>query len=243
MTQAYSDYSTMKHCFFNNKEGVSSGVYASLNVGDSLGDDPVHVEENRRRVKRRMGVGVLVSSRQIHSDRVYIVDRKPEEDLEVHGYDALVTDYPGVALMVQLADCQGILLHDPEKSVVAAIHSGWRGSVIDVIGTTVLTMKEAFNSVPEEIHAYISPSLGPCCAEFINYKEELPEKFHAFQVRNLYFNFWDISRVQLMESGLVGKNIEAVEICTSCNDDYFSYRRACREGSGTTGRQCAVIML
>lgn len=233
----------MDYHFFNNKEGVSRGVYASLNVGDSLGDDPADVIENRKLVKRRMGAGVLVSSRQIHGDRVYIVDRTPGADLTVDGYDALVTNCSGVALMVQLADCQGILLHDPEKSVAAAVHSGWRGSVNGVIEKTVATMEQAFGTSPEVIRALISPSLGPCCAEFINYRNELPEKFHAFRTRDAYFNFWEISRMQLLESGLLRKNIKMEEICTSCNEDYFSYRRACREGDGTTGRQCAVIML
>ena len=233
----------MNYRFFDSREGVSHGVYASLNVGDRLGDEAVHVEENRRRVKRKIGAGVMVCSRQIHGDEVYIVDRKPTVDLEVDGFDALVTGCFGVALMVQLADCQGILLHDPEKSVIAAIHSGWRGSVANIAGKTVMTMEQSFGTSPGVLHAYISPSLGPCCAEFVNYREELPKKFHAFQTRDAYFNFWDISRMQLIESGLVGKNIRVVEVCTSCNKDYFSYRRACREGDGTTGRQCAVIML
>ena len=100
-----------------------------------------------------------------------------------------------------------------------------------------------FGSEPINLHAFVSPSLGPCCAEFIHYKKELPGDFQAFQVKPHYFDFWKISRYQLTGAGLVGENIEIAGICTSCSNDYFSYRRACRDGDGRTGRHCAVISL
>ena len=233
----------MDYLFSNNQGGVSKNDYASLNVSPFTGDDPVCVKRNRLLVKRQVGTTILVSTRQVHGDRIYFVESAPTSDLEVDGYDALVTSCPNIALMVQLADCQGILLHDPEVSVVAGIHCGWRGNVINIIGKTVLELEDTFGSNPSRIRAFISPSLGPCCAEFVNFRDELPQSFQRFQVKDTYFDFWEISKSQLVESGLDETNISVSGICTSCSKDYFSYRRARRNGDGTTGRHSAVIRL
>ena len=233
----------MNYHFTSNQGGTSKDLYSSLNIGRYVGDDPVCIEENRNRIKKRFDSCVLVSSRQIHKDRIYIVGHDPGEDIELDGYDALITACPDVALMVQLADCQGILLYDSEKEVIAAIHCGWRGNVNGIIGKTILCLKENFNSSAVNIKAFIGPSLGPCCAEFVNYQKELPMRFHGFQVKPTYFNFWEISKSQLIESGLDPENIITSSICTSCSDIYFSYRRACRTGDCTTGRHCGVISL
>jgi len=112
-----------------------------------------------------------------------------------------------------------------------------------IIDKTVKKMHTVFSSEPVDLQAFVSPSLGPCCAEFIHYREELPGAFHAFQVKPSYFNFWEITRRQLTGAGLANENIEISGICTSCSNDYFSYRRACRNGDGRTGRHCAVISL
>ncbi len=231
------------HIFFNRHGGVSTGCFESLNIGESVGDRPDHLRENLRRVKEKSGVKVMVSAHQVHGDRIEIIDGEVKSDLCVDGVDSLITDHQDVGLMVGLADCQGILLHDPVCSVVAAIHCGWRGSVNGIIGKTVARMHAVFNSSPADLHAFISPSLGPCCAEFVHYTEELPEDFHSFQAKPDYFDFWKISRYQLVGAGLEEGNIETAAVCTSCSSDYFSYRRACRNGDGRTGRQCAVISL
>jgi copper oxidase (laccase) domain-containing protein len=104
-------------------------------------------------------------------------------------------------------------------------------------------MTEQYGSNPADLLAAISPSLGPCCAEFINYKKELPEVFYTFMLSGDHFDFWQISRYQLCCAGLVESHIRTVGICTCCSPDYFSYRRASRTDGGVTGRNCSVIML
>jgi len=229
--------------FFSRHGGESRGPYASLNVSRSVGDDPLDVACNRARIKDNMGLTHLVSSRQVHGEKVFVVADDPGEDLEVDGYDALITTGQNIGLMVQLADCQGIILHDPVTPAIAAIHCGWRGSVSRIIGNTVDLLVSHYSSDPVRIQAMISPSLGPCCAEFINHRRELPDAFQSYQVKPDYFNFWDISRDQLIQAGLDEGNIEISGICTSCSPDYFSYRRAYREGNGITGRHCALVSL
>jgi hypothetical protein len=123
------------------------------------------------------------------------------------------------------------------RSVIANIHSGWRGSIANIIGRTVTVMQARFASRPADIRAGIGPSLGPCCAEFINFRKEIPRSLWAYQVVENYFDFWALSRDQLMQAGLQPAHIEIGGICTRCRSDlFFSYRAA-----NLTGRMAAVI--
>lgn len=230
------------HGMFSRNNGVSHSPYTSLNISYNVGDDPAHVTTNRRKVKEALGIRFLVSSHQVHANKIHSVE-SVYEDTELDGYDALISNTPGVGLLIQQADCQAILLHDPGKRVVAAIHCGWRGSVSNIIKSTIACMGEKYRTEPESLRAVISPSLGPCCAEFIHYRTELPKQFHRFQPTPNYFNFWEISRFQLLEAGLTGENIDCANICTSCNKDFFSYRRSRKKGKHLTGRNCSVICL
>ena len=221
--------------FFNRHGGVSQGDFSSLNVSYGVGDEDSAVLENRARLKESLQIQTLVSARQVHGHRVLVLDDDPRADCEADGYDALVTDRP-VALMIQQADCQAVIFHDPVHQVIGAAHAGWRGSVENIIAKTVKSMAANFGSSPGEIKAAISPSLGPCCAEFVNYRQELPEWMHSFQGAHDHFDFWEISRQQLQDAGLLAGNIFTAGICTRCSPDYFSFRRA-----KITGR-CATIV-
>jgi hypothetical protein len=217
---------------------VSQPPYDFLNLSFGVGDAAENVQENRRRVKEALGIPVLASARQVHGDAVWVIDAPFVQDTEEAGYDALVTDQPGIGLLIQQADCQAVLLHDPVRQVVAAIHAGWRGSVVGIIGKTIRTMAERFGCDPADLAAGISPSLGPCCAEFINHQAELPAEFHSCQVAANHFDFWAISRDQLAAAGVLPANIEIARICTKCSPDYFSFRR-----ERITGRFGSVIAL
>jgi copper oxidase (laccase) domain-containing protein len=129
------------------------------------------------------------------------------------------------------------MLYDPVRAVIANIHSGWRGSIADIIGRTVAVMQQRFGCRPAEIVAGIGPSLGPCCAEFVNYRKEIPATLWSYQVSPNHFDFWALSRDQLVRAGLRPGHIETGGICTRCHSDlFFSYRAAQQ-----TGRMAAVI--
>ena len=223
--------------------GVSHPPFSTLNLSYGVGDDPSAVTENRRRFKEQLGVKHLLSANQVHGDSLFIAREELDEDLEVDGVDALITDRMGLGLMIQQADCQGVTLFDPDLPAIAAIHCGWKGNVLNIIGKTVATMTEQYGSRPDTLQASISPSLGPCCAEFIHHAKELPPTFLAFQGKENYFDFWEISKMQLIEAGLVTDHIQISSRCTSCSADHFSYRRACRQGDGRTGRCATGIAL
>jgi len=153
--------------------------------------------------------------------------------------DAMITDIKKRSLVIQVADCQSILMYDPVRQVIANVHSGWRGSIKNIIGRTISVMEKEFDSKPGNIVTGITPSLGPCCSEFVNYKDEIPENFWKYKDGSDYFDFWAISVNQLCDAGVLKKNIYLSEICTRCNTDlFFSFR-----GEGTTGRFAAVIGL
>ncbi len=217
--------------------------YTSLNLSYGVGDREAAVLANRQLLKTELEVEYLASARQVHGDRVFTVSTSITQDLEFKDCDALITNQPGIGLMIQQADCQAILLHDPVQGAIAAIHSGWQGSVRNIITKTITALIEGFGSRAKDIRAVISPSLGSCCGEFKNYAQELPVAFHCFQVNPNYFDFWAISRDQLQRVGITRENIEICAICTVCNRDFFSYRRAGREGNRITGRNGSMIML
>lgn len=222
------------HGCFTRKGGVSIAPYEGLNTGLSTGDTAVAVAANREAILAESAGETLVVASQVHGTTVYVYTGPEMGAVEA---DALVTDRPGAMLTILTADCQAVLLVDPVKKVVANVHAGWRGSVAGVIPRTVSVMIQRFGCRAEDLLAGIGPSLGPCCAEFVNYKKELPESFYTYRVGFDHFDFWAISRDQLCDAGLSAGNIGAAQYCTQCDDDhYFSYRR-----NHTTGRMATVI--
>ncbi len=235
-------YPQIFHGFFARHGGFSSHPYKSLNVGLKVGDSIRNVTRNIEKISEIINTDRIISISQAHGCKIIIIDKnylKTHKEKEPPVADAIISNEPGVALMIKVADCQSIFMFDPVKNVVANVHCGWRGNVNGIIARTVEVMRESFGSDPADIITGVSPSLGPCCGEFKDYKKLLPSSFEKYKIENNHFNFWEISRNQLMKSGIPGGNIEIGEICTVCNyKDFFSYRK-----EKITGRCAAVIML
>lgn len=220
----------LRHGYFTRRGGLSGPGGDELNLAFADGHDTVeNVMANIDRAAGALGLPAPAFVRQTHGAEVSLVlpedryrPRSPEEVRQ--GYDAMVAPLPGVSLLIKMADCQGILLYDPVSQVLGLAHSGWRGSVRNIIAAAVARMV-ACGAEPRRILAGVAPSLGPCCAEFVNYRAELPEHFWPHQVTENHFDFWEISRQQLTACGLAPENIEIAGICTKCSPDYFSYRR------------------
>lgn len=171
---------------------------------------------------------------QMHGDRIVEVTNRPNEPLQG---DALISRQPNIMLAVKIADCQGILMYDPVTHTVAAVHSGWRGSALDVIGKSIQRMKSAFGVKPENLLVAISPSLGPCCAVFSDPKNELPAFCHRFIREGNRVDFWTLSLWQCDQAGVPAKNIELSACCTKCTPGYRSHR------NGDTGRMGVFIKI
>jgi YfiH family protein len=235
---------TVRHGIFTRHCGHSKGDFKSLNVSHGLGDAADHVRKNRNLISRTIEGQDLVFVNQVHGDQVVVLNSKNIDSCggshRVSGTgDALVTDISGKFLTTQLADCQAILLYDPIRHVIANVHSGWRSSIKNIVGRAVGAMEKYFNCSSAHIIAGIGPSLGPCCAEFVNYRKEIPQIFWRYKSADDHFDFWALSRDQLAHAGVLIENIETSGICTKCNTEiFFSYR-----GEERTGRFAAVIGL
>jgi YfiH family protein len=218
------------HGIFTRQGGESRAPFDSLNVGLGIGDQPAAVAGNRRRVAACLGVDQLIFCNQVHEDGIRVFkdgDRHGRAgfDHEEGSGDAMITDMPGICLAIQVADCQAVVIYDPDRAVVANVHSGWRGSIINIIGRTVAAMTAEFGCDPGSLVAGVSPSLGPCCAEFVNYQLEIPKRLWPYRVSQDHFDFWAISRDQLSQAGIPNENIEITGCCTRCHPDhFFSYR-------------------
>ncbi|MEE4262768.1 MAG: peptidoglycan editing factor PgeF [Desulfobacteraceae bacterium] len=228
------------HGIFTRNTGHSQPPFAGLNISYGIGDEEKAVARNRGLISGIMGAGEMTYLDQVHGCEIVVLGRDKKEPISQPLIaDAAVTDQPNNYLVIQVADCQSVLMYEPERQVVANVHSGWRGSIGNIIGRTVEAMQQHFGCRPDGILAGIGPSLGPCCAEFVNYKTEIPREFWRYKDSGDHFDFWAISSGQLTNAGVPGKNIETSQMCTRCRtDDFFSYR-----AEKTTGRFAAVIGL
>lgn len=176
----------------------------------------------------------VVSVKQVHGTDALLVDRPIEAGTTfAGGWDAVITNQPGVLVTVRTADCVPILLHDPIHRVVAAVHSGWRGSVAGIVPKTLITMRHAFGSQADSIHVAIGPSAGPCCYEV---DEPVLNALHSYPFWKLVvretgperalLDLRQFVRRQARAAGVSQQNIWTVSHCTICRPDlFFSYRR------------------
>lgn len=239
------------HGIFSRAGGYSKDAFSGLNVGLGTGDDPDIVNQNRVRVLSSLDLTRVLFLNQVHGTDIAVI--KSEKDAagavwegqgaapsKIFKADAAVTNRKDLGLVIQVADCQAVVLYDPEKEVIANVHSGWRGSVDDILGRCINAMVTQFGCTPASIRAGIGPSLGPCCAQFINYKQEIPNALWKYKDKDRpYFDFWQISRDQLGAHGVLDEHIETMGLCTRCRTDLFYSFRA----NKVTGRFAAVIAL
>jgi polyphenol oxidase len=232
----------IEHAIFLRRATDAGGRIADLNLGLQCGTPDWQIWRNRRRVRSFFGEGCMVFARQVHGARIAVrnndkLDLPGGEFATLEG-DALVTDMQNQLLYIQVADCQAVIVVDPGRKVVANIHSGWRGSIQNIVGQTIERMKIC-GCRAEHLLCAIGPSLGPCCAEFKSYRSEIPRRYWSYGDERNYFDFWRLTRDQLTAAGVRAQNISTCDICTRCNTHlFFSYR-----ADRNTGRFAAVVAL
>lgn len=239
----------IQHFFTSRLGGVSRGNIEGLNLGFRVGDDIDSVKQNYHIIAMDFDIpyGGITSAKQTHSKDVRIITETEKgcgvsRLSETFEADGLITNCKGIALTVFYADCVPILLSDGKTGVVAAVHSGWRGTVSRIAENAVNIMKNEFGSNPENIKAAIGPSIGKCCFET---GEEVACNFDSDLVRSedngkFKVDLWEANRRILEKSGLCEENIDVLGICTICQSDIlYSYRTH----GDRTGRMGAVIMI
>ena len=234
------------HAFTTRLGGVSTGMFASLNIGLHYGDTAENVTKNLQILADAIGFdpGKLICTRQTHSDIVRVVTAEDYLGIDHHDYpecDALVTAQPGVALKVFTADCTPILFHDPVTGAVGAAHAGWRGTAADIAGKTMRAMAEHFGAKPENIRAAIGPNIGGCCFQtdadvpqaMIAALGDVAETYIRAQNEKYYVNLKEINAEFLRRAGVT--HIDISDACTKCESHRFWSHRITGKNRGSQG--------
>lgn len=265
--KSFAKFPWLVHGFSTRPGGTS--VLAGqkvLNLGFMEWDSREAVLENRRLFQSALGAKdfTLLPLKQIHSD---VVHHSLKSSVEPCKGDANISNTPGLLLGVQTADCVPILLVDPKKRAVAAVHAGWRGTLARIAQKTIGRMQLEFGSKPADLNAALGPSIGPCCYEVgVEFVTKFTAQFadahdyfdeprtgdepnpiqwlnmappgHQPPPKNVHLDLRKANHSQLIIAGLRPNNIYTSDLCTACRTDLlFSYRR---EGS-FSGRLLSVI--
>ncbi len=233
MLEPYS--SVCKHAIFTRVGGISEAPFSTFNVRYGIGDPAVNVTKNRQIMQLFFehefldsSSRVLISANQTHSDHIAVLahgEALPERN-EIDDTDAFVTNRNDILLLIQVADCQPIILLDPVTKTLGMVHNGWRGALQDILGKTVSVMRDEFGVDAKDIVACIGPSIGPCCHYFTDPARELPAGFHQYIFNEKQVDFWAAAKDQLIEAGVPARQIEMSNMCTSDHvNEFYSYRR------------------
>ena len=244
--------------FTTRTGGVSRTPFNDLNLSYNVGDEENRVAENRKIIFDALGIDyrATITAQQVHKDRIVLV-RKEDKGKGALKYskgiaqtDALITNIPGIPLLMCYADCVPIFILDPVKKAIALIHSGRKGTELELTLKTLFKMKKIFKTDPRSCLAAIFPSIGPCCYN-IEEKDKIDdywlnkEKYNGKPISLRNNSGWslDLRKVnyeQLIRGGVKEKNIFVNRICTADHPElFFSYRR----DKGNTGRMAAIFML
>lgn len=242
------------HCFSTRLGGVSGGSFASLNLGICRGDSYANVLENYRILGAAVGFRPedTVLAKQRHTDILHRVGRA-DRGLDIDPNfptpirDGLLTDEPGTALVCFSADCTPVLLCDPVRGAVAAIHAGWRGTAQAIAEKAVKRLTAEFGSDPKDVIAAIGPCLGGCCFET---HRDVPDAMRAAlgaaadaAIRQIsdekyLVDLKAMNRMFLERAGV--ENVDICPACTACEPEvYWSHRRVGNE----RGALASIILL
>jgi YfiH family protein len=238
------------HGFSTRRDGMPGRRRRSFDLGFRSGRSVEYVNENRRRFLSALNLEAahLATLHQIHSNRVHIIEEIPAPGDQMDG-DALTTRIENVAIAVQVADCLPILIADPVNTAVAAVHSGWRGTLSRVLISTIREMERVFNSDPQKLLIAVGPGIRACCFEVgaevaEPFEREYPgiplAKKKGDRLGKYLLDLCGALHVQMDFAGIPRENRYDLGVCTHCNTgEFFSYRA---EGSAA-GRMMAVIGL
>lgn len=242
--ESFKKYKNIVH-FITTKEGWVNGNRPRF-TGDS--EDIYAGFRHELAVSCEAEESSFVFPRQTHSDRIAVVNSENFANT-IDDTDALITSEKGLFICVQTADCVPVLLFDPVKKVVAAVHAGWKGTISKIAGKTVAKMTETFGCNPADIVAGIGPSIhmhayevGPEVVEAVeaNFSNSPALLKPSMNSGHAYFDLWEANQTVLLEAGIREENIEVIGLCSFEHADLFYSAR--RDGSDT-GRMVSGIRL
>lgn len=247
LTSPLLDLPGVRHAFFTRQGGVSTGIYASLNVGVGSNDDPEAVSENRRRAAAHLG-GELVTAYQVHSANALVAYGPwPAGPPQA---DGVVTATAGVVCGALAADCAPILFADASARVVAAAHAGWKGALTGVADHAIARM-EALGARRDRIVAAVGPCIGPASYEVgLEYVQRFTDADPAYgrffsagaAPDKRQFDLPGFVLARLRAAGIAQCEWIGRDTCAE-PDLFFSNRRAFKQGEPDYGRLLSAIVL
>ncbi len=244
-------FKNIKHCFFSRKNGVSSGIYSSLNCGFGSKDEKNNISKNLSIVTSHLGVAEnsLMLMNQTHSNIALNVKNINNKDTRIMS-DAIITDSKDISLGVLTADCVPILFFDEVNNVVACAHAGWKGAFNGIIENTLNSMLENYKN--SKIHIAVGPCIDADSYEVgLEFKDKFIKKNKTFEK---FFNNKDTNKIHFDLREFVNskfkkfqRNIESIENVKHDTfkdaKNFFSYRRSTKIGENDYGRCISVIAL
>lgn len=243
-----------RHCFTTRLGGVSTGIFAELNLGENRGDDPDAVLENYRRLGDATGIdtAAMVFTRQVHGAEVRVTgpdDLRAPMGSTPYEADGLVTSTPGTPLIIFTSDCAPLLMADEKNGVIAAVHCGWRSTALDIIAVAVREMT-SLGAQPDSIAAAVGPAIGRCCFETgADVVEAFGSLLHSAdgpwapidgRPGKFLVDLPGVIRLRLLGLGLRDDSICLSDECTVCQSEkYWSHRAT----QGQRGSQASLITL
>lgn len=240
-TEKFASYQEVVHFFSTREGGISNGVFKSLNFGSQHGEG-MNMEKNLDLLKQSIGFvnTRFVIPRQTHTDVVAVVDESNCDEI-FENTDALITNSANIVVCIKTADCVPILLLDPVRKVIGAVHAGWRGTAQNIGGKAIEKMVKIFGSNPSDIIAAIGPSIsmehyevGPEVIDTIApmlYKAEKALSTSDTPTGKRHLNLSEANYQLLVQAGITERNIDSTSLCTYSHPDVFFSAR--RDGSKT----------
>lgn len=240
----------VNHGFSTRIGGVSEGIFSSMNLSFTRGDDEGSVRENFRRMAEAIEVepDSLIFAAQTHTTNVRKVTAADKGKgilwpLDYQDVDGLITNEPGLCLTTFYADCVPLFLVDPVHKAIGLSHSGWRGTVGKMGQETLRRMKEEYGTEAEDVFAAVGPSICQDCYEVSEdviekFKEAFDEihwgeLFYKKENNKFQLNLWKANEIILLEAGVQKENIAVTNVCTNCNSDMLFSHRATKGERGS----------
>lgn len=245
--RAFDAYPGLTHAIFTRRGGMSQAPYHSLNLGSTIGDDADAVRKNFQLVCQAVNIRSqqTVSSYLVHGTDILTINKANRQQYMGQA-DGLITSTPDIYLFMRFADCTPLIFYDPIQRAIGLTHAGWRGTLQNAAGATVVAMVNRLGCQAKNIIAVIGPAIGPCCYEvgpevITAAARSLTDSTGLFINHNgkpdhVHFDMWTANQRQLLASGVT--RVIQSEICTACHTDKFFSHRA---EKGRTGR-FGVIM-
>ncbi len=224
---------------FSTKIGAGRKAPYYFNMSFAVSDDSSRVAENRKLFFNELGLTEenVAYQKQVHGDRITVVN----DAGNCGESDAMITTELNLGLAISTADCCGIFIYEPDKKVIAGVHSGWKGTAKKILLKTLNKLKNEFNCNPQELICYISPAISQ-----MNYKvgKEVAEQFDSKYIlkknNNLYLNIPQANFDMLIQSGVKENNIQVSNLCTF---EYSEILHSYRHDGKKSGRALGVIAM